>query len=836
MSQVAGMMRSRLWNQSVAGATLAGCFAPSSIIGGYGGIPQILQQYLPPNQPINWRGAYSATAYYNQDDGVTEAVAMTTNCTWTTTNGNITTTGSFTTSNIVAGMMVAGAGIPPETYVLSVTSATALVLSNTPTAGGAAATLTFTGWYRAFQTTHAVAPAGVGNLVNWNLVPAGHPSYFGGPYNSQSVLPVMMFGNNDIKQSAMRNPQPFLSALQAAFARISAAYVWGNNSPLVTLAGGTFTALTYATLTIPFGSGTQLVLVPNTAGATMSAMTPPDWPGGYVDFGFCLSYAASSSTPATGTLDFTVDGSAVNCICSGMANGSAVNFASPLRQAYASCALATALTSGVSSGSTLTIQGSDFAIGSGSSVVVGGVNGGPSMTFVTTASAVAGATSLAVTAQTPTSTFPVGTPVYDSTYADAGWLSANDVVVRVPVPAGSHYVTATVPTSPSIANLYFDYISLEAKTQPIGLMFGLWKVINLLGMGGSLPTFQDIDVWNADIQTVIGAGNEWPHVFVDISNVFLNTSPLSTALTLGQTGITSLSLSSGLVVNIAAGDTVQIGSGATFQRVIASASAAIGATTVNVNSFTSTYAQPTGTPIFDFTVACQYFYQDGIHPNPTGHALISSVVWQNLLSSLPNTIPQLAVMSEEAGRPTALVNLATGTDLVIGSATTAGAWASVAGLYATVPAEPGDILEISVNGLYDALAAVGSLDIVTFNLPAYIAGNSAGVASVINYLSGAAGVGGPLTGIGLGYAAVGAQATDGLSALYSPGASTTIPEAITGTFHYPVQPADIIDGSVAIGMVGRSSTTSVRHIKNAAGYQFIMSVVNVGPLSYASEA
>lgn len=831
MSQIAGMMRARLWNQAVGGAVLAGAYPSGTPFNGFGGIPQVLQQYLAPKQPIQWLGAYSSTVYYTIDDGVTVGTGLT--CSTSGSSTTLTTTGSYTTSNIVAGMVISGTGITPGTYVVKILTATTLQMSAAMTVSSE--TVTFTGWYRCAAEAHAVTPAGVGNLTNWNLVPAGQPSYFGGEYNAQSVLPIMMYGNNDIVHCYQRNPQPFLSSLQAMFARVASAMVWEDGNSLITLAGGTWTAFTYTSLGGAFGSGTQITEVPNTAAATITFQTPPDWTGGYVDMGFVLSF--TTSVLASGTLNFTVDGSAVNCICSGMSPGSSVNFGSPNRQTIATCALGTALTNGVASGSTLTLSpGLPFAIGNGSHLVVGGVNGGTTQTYTTTASAVQGATSVSVTSQTANATYPVGTPVYDSTTSDASWVVANDVVVRVPVPAGSHQVVATVPASPSIANLYFDYVSFESTVQPIGLVFGLWKVANLFGMGGGCPTYQDIDTWNTDIAAVLGTGNEWPHVFVSIADVFMNTSPLGTALTLGQTGVTSLSLSSGLKVPITNGDTIQLGSGATLQYVVASASAAIGATSISITSFTSTYAQPIGTPVSDFTVACNYFYQDGVHPNPTGHALIASVVWQNIMNSL-QTVPQLvAVQSQEAGKPTSVMNLASGTDLVVGSATVGGAWIQVVGPACQVAAEPGDVLEISVNGLYDAIAAVGSLDIVTFNFPAYISGNSAGVAAVINYVSGTASFGGNSTGLGLGYAAVGAQATNGLVAMYSPGASTTIPEPITGTFYYPVQFADIIGGNVYVGLVGRSSTTTVRHIKNATGYQLVMSAVNVGPVSYNAEA
>ena len=104
------------------------------------------------------------------------------------------------------------------------------------------------------------------------------------------------------------------------------------------------------------------------------------------------------------------------------------------------------------------------------------------------------------------------------------------------------------------------------------------------------------------------------------------TSPdsLTTALTAGQAGITQLTDSNGLNAPISAGDQVTIGSGATAQTVTATANAAINATTVNVASFTSTYAQPVNTVIYDD--AC-----NGTSPSVTigGNAMSvwCSLVW-----------------------------------------------------------------------------------------------------------------------------------------------------------------------------------------------------------------
>jgi hypothetical protein len=70
------------------------------------------------------------------------------------------------------------------------------------------------------------------------------------------------------------------------------------------------------------------------------------------------------------------------------------------------------------------------------------------------------------------------------------------------------------------------------------------------------------------------------------------------------TGLSANQLTSSLSVTpltapISAGDQVTIGSGATIQTVTATGDAAINATTVNVTSFSSKYAEPVNTLIYD---------------------------------------------------------------------------------------------------------------------------------------------------------------------------------------------------------------------------------------------
>jgi hypothetical protein len=87
---------------------------------------------------------------------------------------------------------------------------------------------------------------------------------------------------------------------------------------------------------------------------------------------------------------------------------------------------------------------------------------------------------------------------------------------------------------------------------------------------------------------------------------------LATALSAGQLNITSLTLSTALSTAMSANDHLTIGSGASTQTVVVSSGGAtVGSMSITVNSFTSTYSQPSGTQVMDTTA------------NPAGTSVIS---------------------------------------------------------------------------------------------------------------------------------------------------------------------------------------------------------------------
>jgi len=80
----------------------------------------------------------TALTFVTSDIGrtVVDAGFVVASCTTTNLSKTVTTTNSFTTSGVVAGMPVSGTGIAATTVVTRVTSATQLTLSKAATAGG----------------------------------------------------------------------------------------------------------------------------------------------------------------------------------------------------------------------------------------------------------------------------------------------------------------------------------------------------------------------------------------------------------------------------------------------------------------------------------------------------------------------------------------------------------------------------------------------------------------------------------------------------------------------------------------------------------------------------
>lgn len=87
-------------------------------------------------------------------------------------------------------------------------------------------------------------------------------------------------------------------------------------------------------------------------------------------------------------------------------------------------------------------------------------------------------------------------------------------------------------------------------------------------------------------------------------------SSLTSALAEGESGIGSLAVQA-LTGPIAAGETVYVGTGRTAQALTASAAAQPGETVIQVQAFTSAYAQPVGAPVYAAASLIAYVVPDG---------------------------------------------------------------------------------------------------------------------------------------------------------------------------------------------------------------------------------
>lgn len=747
---VSEMLRGRLWNQSAGGAVL-GKSGLTRGAAGWGGVMQVLQGLMPnPYSGTNWRGAYSSSATYAVNDGVSS--------------------GGNWYRNETSG---------PITNV-------------TPGTGS---------W------TQLTSPPGTSTVGAM----AGSPAYPGLPF-----LPVFWFGTNDQNEVFQGNDQAFLSAMESILVAACAAAIYDSTSPMIALSGGTFTLFNYTGTSLG-GMLAAAEQFPNTAGAAATFTTPLDWPGGYVTFRFFIGGSS------TGTLNFTVDGVNTNVLNSGSSGStSTVNFGSPGRFHIDGTALTTALAAGVAV-TTLAVNAFPEGLPSGTVITVGAPGSTDSFTLSGVVSA--NATSLPVTSHAPTNAHPINDPV------SAGTFSTN-VVVRVPVPAGSHAVAATVPASPNIAGVNLDGVVLESPNPPPIIVMGLPYLTSYSFFWSSRNGNDALtDTWNTDLKALLA--NFPSAYFLDTSTLTRNGAKLSTALTAGQTAVTSLALQQpGLPYAVAAGDSIAIGSGTTLQYVTASGAAAVGALSVPVNSFTSTYAQPVGTWVWDSTVIQANYFDDGIHYSNAGHNIIAQAFIGALRAAIRPLTPQQTAGLGSPSRVGFVVQRYTTANLVVGTGVASG-WGRVGAsvpIQLAVPADPGDLIEVNLEALWDSPATVGTLgglDFATLN---------PNTGTAINFFSGmswAGSAGVPY----LGLDAVGAQLSNGCTSLLSGGNGGNQFDHASGVIPYVVQFADIQQGYVYVALWGKSSSATVnRNLLLGSANQFVWTARNYGPVSYVGES
>jgi len=124
-----------------------------------------------------------------------------------------------------------------------------------------------------------------------------------------------------------------------------------------------------------------------------------------------------------------------------------------------------------------------------------------------------------------------------------------------------------------------------------------YRIVNVYPSAGSVGT--PLTVFGTDFT----ASSSVSVIFAPFAPVSgISSTTLTTALTKGQTGVSSLGVRA-LTVAITSGELVTIGSGSSMQTVTTTAAAGVGATSITVSSFTSTYAQLTGSPVSGYRSA-----------------------------------------------------------------------------------------------------------------------------------------------------------------------------------------------------------------------------------------
>jgi prepilin-type N-terminal cleavage/methylation domain-containing protein len=112
------------------------------------------------------------------------------------------------------------------------------------------------------------------------------------------------------------------------------------------------------------------------------------------------------------------------------------------------------------------------------------------------------------------------------------------------------------------------------------------------------------------------------------------STTLTTQLTIAQSGVTSLAVSP-LPAAIASGELLMIGSGSTSQTVTAAKTAAIGASSISVQSFTSTYDQPVGSAVDTISVASYWLVSTTPSVGQTTYQLVRSFCPNVSATSMP---------------------------------------------------------------------------------------------------------------------------------------------------------------------------------------------------------
>jgi hypothetical protein len=227
------------------------------------------------------------------------------------------------------------------------------------------------------------------------------------------------------------------------------------------------------------------------------------------------------------------------------------NFVEPSAQAT----LTTALVSGTAYTS-LAVTALGTAVASGDSILL--TSGANTQTFTASAAAAVGATAISVTSLAANFAYPVGTLVQDATTAP-----------------GYARVAVTNNTTNWVA---------PGTTPAFGGAMDNGTAVTFPTSTGSWGTVTEFGVYDA-----IGGGN-----LLGFGSLTAQTATIATAT--GTAAITSLSTTA-LTVAVSAGASVLVVSGANSQVFVASAAAAVGATSIAIDSAIPVISFPVGSTV-----------------------------------------------------------------------------------------------------------------------------------------------------------------------------------------------------------------------------------------------
>ena len=261
----------------------------------------------------------------------------------------------------------------------------------------------------------------------------------------------------------------------------------------------------------------------------------------------------------------------------------------------------TSLTVALSAGTpytSLAVAALPQAVNAGDTVAVG--TGSTADQFVVSAVAAQGATSISVTSAAPVNSHSSGSVVTDANPGPAIQTNSygydNNGNSTSATPPSGHATTAAYDALNRVSSITTPVSSIVSDTVSFGYDAASNQTLQTDPKGhATVITYNTLNLPESTIQPPVAemSSTLGSALFTPASTT------LTTRLTAGHR-YSSLSVAS-LTTAVTSGDSVKIGSGSSTQTVTASATANVGATSISVTQFTSTYNQSTGAAVNDLT-------------------------------------------------------------------------------------------------------------------------------------------------------------------------------------------------------------------------------------------